>query len=226
ALQYVLAGTALTLVGVAHAQDAMVAEDSVDTLSNIVVSASGFEQAVEDAPASITVIPREELAKRSYPDVTEALKDVPGVVVTGGGSSSDISIRGMAAGYTMLLVDGVRQNSRETRPNSDGAGIEQGWPPPLEAIERIEVIRGPMSSLYGSDAMGGVINIITRKVAKEWGGSIRTEGTLQEDSRSGNIYGGNFYLSGPIVDNLLGLQIYGNHSRRSEDEIIDGFNMQ
>src|SRR5690606_38169359 len=80
--------------------------------------------------------------------------------------------------------------------------------------------------LYGSDAMGGVINIITRKVAKEWGGSIRTEGTLQEDSRSGNIYGGNFYLSGPIVDNLLGLQIYGNHSRRSEDEIIDGFNMQ
>src|SRR5690606_5177528 len=133
---------------------------------------------------------------------------------------SDISIRGMAAGYTMLLVDGVRQNSRETRPNSDGPGIEQGWMPPIEAIERIEVIRGPMSSLYGSDAMGGVINIITRKVAKEWGGSIRVEGTKQSHSRSGDIYGGNFYLTGPIKTDLLGVQIYGNLSRRDEDKFV------
>lgn len=119
------------------------------TLDTVVITASGFEQTVADAPASITVVPRAELEKRAYKDVTDALRDVPGVVVTGGGSSSDISIRGMAAGYTMLLVDGRRQNSRETRPNSDGAGIEQGWLPPLNAIDRIEVIRGPMSSLYG-----------------------------------------------------------------------------
>ncbi|MCE6982643.1 ligand-gated channel protein, partial [Pseudomonas frederiksbergensis] len=111
------------------------------------------------APASISAITREQIENKSYRDVTDALRDVPGVVVTGGASSSDISIRGMASKYTLMLVDGKRQDSRATRPNSDGAGIEQGWMPPLEAIERIEVVRGPMSSLYGSDAMGGVINI-------------------------------------------------------------------
>ena len=141
-----------------------------------------------DAPASITVISREDLEKKSYGDVTDMLMDVPGVNITGGGSSSDISIRGMAPAYTMLLIDGRRQNTRETRPNSDNPGIEQGWLPPLQAIERIEVIRGPMSSLYGSDAMGGVVNIITRKVPVEWTGSVRNELTLQEDSDSGNIY--------------------------------------
>ncbi len=68
----------------------------------------------------------------------------------------------------------------------------------MSAIERIEVIRGPMSTLYGSDAMGGVINIITRKVGKTWGGSITVDGSLQEESAFGDAYGGKFYLSGPI----------------------------
>lgn len=198
----------------------------VQQLGNVVVTASGFEQMVEDAPASITVIPREELEKKSYRDVTDALKDVPGVVITGGGSSSDISMRGMAPSYTMMLIDGKRQNSRETRPNSDGPGIEQGWMPPMQAIERIEIIRGPMSSLYGSDAMGGVVNIITRKVAKEWTGSLRTEGTLQGDSDSGNMYQGNFYLAGPILEDKLGLQLYGQESHRKEDDFLNGFGKQ
>ncbi|MFA5663461.1 ligand-gated channel protein [Castellaniella sp.] len=198
----------------------------VKQLDNIVVTASGFEQMVEDAPASITVIPREELEKKAYRDVTDALRDVPGVVVTGGGSSSDISIRGMAPAYTMILIDGKRQNTRETRPNSDGPGIEQGWLPPVQAIERIEVVRGPMSSLYGSDAMGGVINIITRKVPKAWTGSARTEATIQSHSESGNIYQGNVYLAGPIVEDRLGLQFYGQKSRREEDKFLYGFNKQ
>jgi len=212
--------------GHAQAQTVDTSAEMATTLSTVVVTAAGFEQSVQDAPASITVVPHEELAKRAYPDVTEALKDIPGVVITGGGSGSDISIRGMASGYTMILVDGVRQNTRETRPNSDNAGIEQGWLPPLEAIERIEVIRGPMSSLYGSDAMGGVINIITRKVASEWRGSLRTEGTQQQHSHSGNIYAGNFHIAGPLKENLLGLQVTGNWSRRVEDRFVGGFNKQ
>ena len=61
-----------------------------------------------------------------------------------------------------------------------------------------------MSSLYGSDAMGGVINIITRKVPSEWGGEIRMDSTIQESSKSGDIYQGNFYLAGPIKNDLLG----------------------
>ena len=147
-----------TLIVAALASQAHASQNEV-----MVITASGFQQKIEDSAASISVVTREQLEKRAYRDVTDALKDVPGVVITGGGSSSDISIRGMGAKYTLMLVDGKRVDSRGTRPNSDGPGIEQGWLPPLQAIERIEVVRGPMSSRYGSDAMGGVINVITRK---------------------------------------------------------------
>src|SRR5690606_2158392 len=78
-----------------------------------VVSAAGFEQHIADAPASISVIDREQLETRSYTDVTDALKDIPGVTVTGGGSRQDISLRGMSPKYTMILVDGRRLSGRE-----------------------------------------------------------------------------------------------------------------
>jgi outer membrane receptor for ferrienterochelin and colicins len=117
-------------------------------LNDIVVTASGFEQQISSAPASISVISREELERGYYQNVTDALRDVPGVVVTGGGrgdNGNDISIRGMPSQYTLILVDGRPINSRESRPNGD-AGFEQDWLPPLQAIERIEVVRGPMST--------------------------------------------------------------------------------
>ncbi len=192
----------------------------------IVTTAAGFQQKIEDAPASISVVSREQLETKAYRDVTDALKDVPGVVVTGGGSYSDISIRGMASQYTMILIDGKRVDTRGTRPNSDNSGIEQGWLPPLAAIERIEVVRGPMSSLYGSDAMGGVINVITRKVQKEWRTNFRTDTTLTESKDSGNSYQSSVYTAGPVVDGLLGLKVNGLYSHRNEDKFIDGFSEQ
>jgi outer membrane receptor for ferrienterochelin and colicins len=200
------------------------ADDSSDKI--FVTTASGYQQKIEDAPASISVVTREQLETKAYRDVTDALKDVPGVLVTGGGSSSDISIRGMDAKYTMILIDGKRVDTRSTRPNSDGSGIEQGWLPPLPAIERIEVVRGPMSSLYGSDAMGGVINIITRRVQQEWTTSLRADTTITERKNSGNTGQGSFYTSGPLIDGLLGVKAQGQYSHRSEDKIIDGFNRQ
>ncbi|OTA19645.1 iron-regulated outer membrane virulence protein, TonB receptor family [Xenorhabdus beddingii] len=192
----------------------------------VVTTASGFQQKIEDAPASISVVSREQLETKAYRDVTDALKDVPGVVVTGGGSSSDISIRGMASKYTMILVDGRRVDTRSTRPNSDGSGIEQGWLPPLAAIERIEIVRGPMSSLYGSDAMGGVINMITRKAQKEWHLSVGTDATLTESKNSGNSYQNSIYAAGPIIEGLLGLRVNGLYSHRNEDKFLGGFRKQ
>ncbi|XQU07987.1 ligand-gated channel protein [Halomonas sp. LY9] len=194
-------------------------------LSDIVVTASGFEQQISSAPASISVISREELERGYYQNVTDALRDVPGVVVTGGGrgdGGNDISIRGMPSQYTLILVDGRPQSSRESRPNGD-AGFEQDWLPPLQAIERIEVVRGPMSTLYGSDAIGGVINVITRKVADTWHGNIQLDTVLQEDSASGDSRQANFYLSGPLVGERLGLQLYGRTSERDEDDIEYGY---
>ena len=194
-------------------------------LNDIVVTASGFEQQISSAPASISVISREELERGYYQNVTDALRDVPGVVVTGGGrgdNGNDISIRGMPSQYTLILVDGRPINSRESRPNGD-AGFEQDWLPPLQAIERIEVVRGPMSTLYGSDAIGGVINVITRKVADTWHGNIQLDTVLQEDSASGDSRQANFYLSGPLVGERLGLQLYGRTSERDEDDIEYGY---
>ena len=198
---------------------------SKDTL---VVTASGFEKKIKDAPASISVITKKQIEDRAWRDVTDALRDVPGVVVTGGGSKSDVSIRGMASQYTLFLINGKRVNTRETRPNSDNAGIEQGWMPPLESIERIEVVRGPMSSLYGSDAMGGVINVITKKIsnARSWSGSLHADSTFQQHNDSGNLYQTNLYASGPLIDGLLGAKITGLMSHRAEDNFLNGYNEQ
>ncbi|MBP1016656.1 ligand-gated channel protein [Serratia fonticola] len=214
--------TALILASLASGSALAQTEDTM------VVTASGFQQRIQDSPATISVIPRQQLETRAYRDVTDALKDVPGVVVTGGASSSDISIRGMSSKYTLILIDGKRVDTRGTRPNSDNAGIEQGWLPPLQAIERIEVVRGPMSSLYGSDAMGGVINIITRKTSttKDWVGSLQGDATIQEDRDSGDIYQTNAYASGPLIDGLLGLRVNGLFSHRGEDHFTNGFNEQ
>jgi len=216
----------LVISTVAHASpDSPVvqAAGAAGTMSTVVVTAAGFEQLATDAPASITVITREDLEKRPFRDLTDALRDVQGVTVTGVANEQDILIRGLPGQYTLILVDGKRQSTRDARTNGN-AGYEQSFIPPLEAIERIEVVRGPMSSLYGSDAMGGVINIITRKVAKTWGGSLGIDGTLQEHSDSGNATQGQFFLNGPIASNVLGLQLWGKQFKRTEDDILNGFN--
>ncbi|MCW4148855.1 ligand-gated channel protein [Halomonas sp. 18H] len=196
-----------------------------ESLENMVVTASGFEQQVVNAPASISVLSREQLEDGHYQDVTDALRDVPGVIVTGGGAGDngkDITMRGMPAQYTLILVDGRPQNSRESRPNGS-AGFEQDWLPPLQAIERIEVVRGPMSTLYGSDAIGGVINVITRKVADAWHGNVQLDTVLQEDNDSGDSRQANVYLSGPLIEDRLGLQLFGRTSQRDEDNIVNGY---
>ncbi|RKR07320.1 outer membrane receptor for ferrienterochelin and colicins [Kushneria sinocarnis] len=201
------------------------ATGTADNQETVTVTASGYTQQVVNAPASTSVITREELEKRNYRDVTDALDQVPGVIVTGGGGGDrgeDISMRGMPSDYTLILVDGRRQSTRETRPNGS-AGFEQDWLPPLQSIERIEVIRGPMSTLYGSDAIGGVINIITRKVADDWHGNVRVDTTLQEDDDSGDSQQSQVYVSGPLHEGLLGLQLYGEYQTRQEDNITYGY---
>lgn len=201
----------LAAAGHAHAQPAEA------TLGTVVVSASGFEQDLKQAPASISVITREELETRQYRDLAEALIGVEGIDVQGGTGKTgglDISIRGMPSDYTLILIDGRRQNvAGDVTPNGFGAALTS-LIPPIAAIERIEIIRGPMSTLYGSDAMGGVINIITRKVAKEWGGQLTLEAGIPQDSAWGNQYRTNIYASGPLKEDLLGLAVRGNVYRR------------
>ncbi|MGY5615283.1 TonB-dependent receptor domain-containing protein [Vibrio brasiliensis] len=213
---------AVPMASIANNQLSASDNNNTTTMETMVVTASGYEQLVTEAPATISVLTREQLENRSYKDLTDALADIPGVTVTGGGDGQDISIRGMPAQYTAILVDGRKQSGRETQTNGS-TFTEQDWLPPLSAIERIEVVRGPMSTLYGSDAIGGVINIITRKDYQQWHGSLRTEMTLQENSKSGNSYQGQLYLAGPLVDGLLSASVTGLYQERKEDEIEGGY---
>ena len=199
-------------------------ETNTEALAPIVVTAAGTSQDLKDAPASISIVNKEQLKQHPSNRLEEALQDIPGVNVSGSNvNKSDISIRGLPADYTLIMVDGRRQNTRESRPNGNG-GFEGAFIPPVNAIERIEVVRGPMSSLYGSDAMGGVVNIITKNVTKEWTGSASVGFTAHDKSTFGNGDHGNFFVSGPLVQDKLGLQVYGGADYRPEDNIIGGSN--
>jgi len=200
-------------------ENSVVNDDNIET---IVVTAAGREQLLSQAAASISVLDRTDLEKGFYKDLTDALSSIPGGTVTRGGSRRDISLRGLSAQYTALLVDGKKQSGREAQPSSSG-GFEQDWLPPLEAIERIEVVRGPMATLYGSDAIGGVINIITRKDYQQWQGNIRVETTEQENSDSGSHNQGQVYLAGPIIENLLSMSLSGLYQDREEDIVERGY---
>jgi outer membrane receptor for ferrienterochelin and colicin len=132
----------------------------------MVVTATGFSQERREAPATISVLDEKALNTRSNQNVTEALREMPGVLVGNGHGSlatGDVQMRGMDSTYTSFMVNGIKQSTRESRPYGHHIGSEAAFMPPLAAIERVEVIRGPMSSLYGSDSIGGVVNVITKR---------------------------------------------------------------
>lgn len=188
------------------------AQDTVE-LAPLVVSASGIEQKITDAPASITVITKNELDKKPYVTLLDAVREVEGVDV---GETTDktgqggISIRGMGADYTLILIDGKRQNNiGDIYPNNFG-GNQFNHIPPKEMIERIEIIRGPASTLYGADALGGVINIITKKIGDTWSGSLSHSQTIESDSDFGNDDTTEFTVAGPLIKNRLGLRLRGS----------------
>lgn len=166
----------------------------------IVVTASGYEQKLVDAPASVSVVSREELQRKPFTSLADALRDIEGIDVGSGQDKNgniSITMRGLPADYTLVLIDGRRQSDiGDIGPNNFG-NSQFMYMPPLEAVERIEVVRGPMSTLYGADAIGGVINIITRKELDTTHGSITLSSNLQQDSQYGNDNKADFYLTGP-----------------------------
>ncbi len=210
-----------TSIAMATASLATLAHSQPIDLGSTVISAAGFEQKIIDAPASVSVISRQELESKPYTSLGDALRDVEGIDVGSGfdkNGNISVTLRGLRADYTLVLINGRRQNDvGNIGPNNFG-NSQFMYMPPLAAIERIEVVRGPMSTLYGSDAIGGVINIITRKVAKEWGGSLTNSLTLQEDSQYGNDRKTDFYVSGPLLEDRVGIVLRGSlYDREASD---------
>jgi vitamin B12 transporter len=130
-------------------------------LGNVIVSATKTETYQAEIGSSTTVITSEDIKKKGKREVLSVLRDVPGLAVsqngTNGGTTS-VFLRGAGSGHTLVMIDGVEVND----PIASGRSFD--FTNLLtDNIERIEIVRGPQSTLYGSDAMAGVINIITKK---------------------------------------------------------------
>lgn len=192
-------------------------------LEKIVLTAE--EQVKQSLGASI--ITEEDLDKLPVVnDISEYVRRMPGVNLTGNsatgqrGNNRQIDIRGMGPENTLILIDGKPVNSRNSvrygwRGERDTRG-DSNWVP-ADAIESIEVLRGPAAARYGSGAMGGVVNIKTKKVTNEVHGSVELYTNQPEDSKEGATNRVGFNLSGPIVKDVLSYRLYGNYNQTDAD---------
>ncbi|MDO5532245.1 TonB-dependent siderophore receptor [Sutterella sp.] len=143
--------TALLSMGAAQAADEVTTEE-------VKVTASRVEQDLMEVPMSVTVVTSEQIQKSSARTIGELLEDVPGVQIINSGSQglNRVMIRGENAFRTLVMIDGQKISEQKSM---EGTAVLID---PAQ-VERIEVIKGPASVLYGSDAIGGAINIITKK---------------------------------------------------------------
>ena len=160
------------------------AQDSPVRDSTIVVTATRVPTPLDDILPSTVVIDRETIDRSLAPDVADLLRFHAGFDLArngGPGQSTSLFIRGADSNHTLVMVDGVRIN-----PGTIGIPALQNLTP--ELIDRIEVVKGPRSSLYGTDAIGGVINVITRRGSREgWSAEL---GYGDDDTREASLNGG------------------------------------
>lgn len=178
----------------------------------IVVTATTTPHTTVTSPATVSVIAKEELAKRPVQDLADAVRGTPGVTLTGVGMTRrGIALRGLSEEHTLTLVDGRRVNVASAAMAH--ADFDLNWVP-VEAIERIELVRGPLSSLYGSEALGGVVNVITRSPTDKWQGVFQANGGLREDGKGGATHQVGAWMAGPLVQDILGISLSGRLNRR------------
>lgn len=158
-------------------------------LDEVVVSANRVETPALEVANTFTIITREEIVKSGKSTLTEILREVPGVYITqqgGPGRLSSIFLRGANSNYTLVMIDGVEVND----PASPGGAFDLSTIS-LSNIERIEIIREPQSTLYGSDALAGIVNIITRSGDKNQY-SFNVEGGSEKFAKASAAASGSF----------------------------------
>lgn len=200
-------------------------------LDEITVTATRGRSSLKDSPASVTVIKKEDMAGVAGPHIEDALQRLPEITLTRTQrtecAAREITLRGVPdQNKTLVLMDGIPLN-----------GPAHGWLSwslvPKEAVERIEVVRGPMSALYGSGAMGGVINIITKKPQKSKEttvsagyGSLKTvSGSIYQSGVTDKVAyfaGGSFYNSGGYIAAKTP-RAYNTNSGRLDENAIAKF---
>ena len=177
----------------------------------------------------VSIVSEKDLAKRPVTnDISDVLRTMPGVNLTGNsatgqrGNKRQIDIRGMGPENTLILVDGKPVTSR----NAERYGVrgernsrgDSNWIP-IEAIESVEVLRGPAAARYGSGAMGGVVNIITKPVTNDLHGSVSYYTNQPEDRKEGATNRVGFNLSGALIKDILQFRLYGNWNKTQADDV-------
>lgn len=193
------------------------------TLKDAVVTA---KQELKQAPG-VSIITAEDIKKRPPTnDLSDVIRREPGVNLTGNstsgsrGNNRQIDLRGMGPENTLILIDG--------RPSSSRNAVRYGWTGdrdtrgetnwvPAEEVERIEILRGPAAARYGSGAMGGVVNIITKRPTEELRGSVTLYAIQPEDDAEGAGQRANFNLSGALNDSLA-FRLYGGANKTNADD--------
>ena len=165
------------LLNTAYVEEALAAE-SVQT-RDVMVTASRTEQEVKEAPAASEVITSKDIEKMGAESLAQALQLATGInVLENGMVGNAVSLRGMKTNQTLLLIDGRRIRTENTDQTANAYELQRI---DMNNVERIEIVRGAASSLYGADAMGGVINIITKNHDEAWGKVSLDMTTRQSD---------------------------------------------
>lgn len=208
----------------ADAASAPAAAHPEPTLPRVMVTA---KEALKQAPGVSTVTAEDLEQRPPANDLSEILRTMPGVNLTGNsasgqyGNNRQIDLRGMGPENTLILIDGKPVHSRDSvRMGRSGERNTRGdtnWIP-ADAVESIEVIRGPAAARYGSGAAGGVINIITRAPSQRLSGSVSTYYSAPDHSAEGGTQRLGFNLSGPVVEGLS-FRLHGNVAKTDADDL-------
>lgn len=187
----------LVFMALAHIQLVLADNFPAYRLDDVVVTATRAPQSLDAVLGDVSVITAEQIRQAGQSTLVELLQTQPGVEIVrngGLGANADIFLRGADKTHTLVLIDGMRINSA-TYGTTAFANI------PLDQIERIEILRGPASHLYGSEAIGGVIQIFTRSGK----GAPRPNFSLGVDSYNTQSLSGG--VSGEVSDTRFSVQV-------------------
>ncbi|ONF95530.1 TonB-dependent receptor plug domain-containing protein [Sphingomonas jeddahensis] len=205
---HLLAASTILVTAPALAQD-------FDRDSDIVVTASGVPQNVDTTGQAVTIIGRETIEQRQTVALTDLLQTTPGITVTrngGLGTNTAVRIRGAEGDQTLTLIDGVRVND----PSSPGGGFDFANLL-TSTIERVEVLRGPNSVPWGSQAIGGVVNVITQRPTEGLQARGNVEyGDMDTLFASGGVSGSSGIVSGSLSGGYLSTDGISAYDRGTE----------